>query len=285
MDIPAAAHYVRSLRKWIQLSEPFVVYSRRGLRISAAVGAPVPGEWIEPKKVTPRCTMLYLHGGGFLMCSPRTHRSLTTFFARNLPARVLVPDYRLAPEHPFPAAVDDAVASYRWLLAQGISPKEIVVAGDSAGGTLVMSLLLKLREAGDLLPVAAVAMSPWLDMAGTGDSWKENSLSDAWFYRESMPIATQMYLGETPTTHPIASPLYAELAGLPPIILHASSSEVVRDDSVRFAQKAKAVGVEAEIKIWPEQSHVWQAFIPFVPEARESLEEILAFLKKHLPQA
>jgi len=192
----------------------------------------------------------------------------------------LVPDYRLAPEHPFPAGLEDALACYRWLRSQGTPAGQIVLAGDSAGGGLLLSLLLTLRDAGEALPAAAVCMSPWTDLAGTGASVVSNTLSDVWFFGESLPIAARLYLGQTAPTHPIASPLYADLHGLPPLLIHASDNEVVRDDSVRFAWKAKEAGVPVDLKVWPGLPHVWQAFIPFIPEARESLNEMVAFLQR-----
>jgi acetyl esterase/lipase len=193
---------------------------------------------------------------------------------------VLVPDYRLAPEHLFPAGLEDALASYRWLRQQGIPAEEIVAAGDSAGGGLLLSMLLTLRDAGEALPAAVALMSPWTDLAGTGASVISNTLTDVWFYGESLPIAARLYLGGTPPTHPIASPLYADLHGLPPLIIHASDNEIVRDDSVRFAEKAKSAGVPVQLKVWPGLPHIWQAFIPFLPEARQSLDELAAFLRQ-----
>jgi len=280
IDRLGVAHvYVKSTRLIIRCLEPFIPYRRTGLRIHPAVGAPVPAEWITPLAAAPRHTMLFLHGGGYLMCSPHTHRTLTTFFARQLPTRVLVPHYRLAPENPFPAGLDDALACYRWLRAQGIPAREIVLAGDSAGGGLVLGMLLALRDAGEELPAAAAILSPWTDLAATGTSLITNTFSEVWFYGESVAIAAKLYLGSTPATHPLASPLYADLRGLPPLIIHASESEAVRDDSVRFAAKAHDAGVPVELKIWPGLPHVWQAFIPFLPEARQSLDEIVEFLK------
>ncbi len=272
--------FVKCLRTFIRCLDPLVPHRRAGLRIANAAGAPVPAEMIEPLVAPAKLTLLYLHGGGYLVCNPRTHRSLTTFFARHLPARVLVPDYRLAPEHPFPAGLDDAVACYRWLRQQGTPAEKIILAGDSAGGGLALSLLLTLRDAGETLPAAVACMSPWTDLAGTGATVVSNSLSDVWFFGESLPIGARLYLGGTPATDPLASPLYADLHGLPPMIIHASDNEIVRDDSVRFAGKARAAGVPVELKVWPGLPHVWQAFIPFIPEARESLDEMASFLQR-----
>jgi acetyl esterase/lipase len=274
-----ARAYVKSTRLIIRCLEPFIPYRRAGLRIQRAAGAPVAAEWITPLDAVPKHTVLFLHGGGYLLCSPHTHRTLTTFFARHLPARVLVPDYRLAPENPFPAGLDDVLACYRWLRAQGTPAREIILVGDSAGGGLALGVLLALRDAGEALPAAAALMSPWTDLAATGNSLVTNTFSEVFFYGESVAIAARLYLGATPPTNPLASPLYADLPGLPPLVIHASESEGVRDDSVRFAAKARAAGVPVAFKLWPGLPHVWQAFIPFIPEARQSLDEMVAFLK------
>ena len=263
-------------------------YRPRGVTIRPADGAPVPAEWVEPERPAassgvreerlPRRTVLYLHGGAYLFCSPRTHRGITAFLARSVPARVLVPDYRLAPEHPFPAALEDALACYRWLLSREIAAREIVLAGDSAGGGLTLAVLLALKDGGEPLPAAAACLAPWTDLAATGDSVRSNSASDAWVYGEAVALGARLYLGSTPATHPLASPLYGELAGLPPLLIHVSASELLRDDGLRLAERARRAGVPVRLRMWSGLPHVWQGFAPFIPEARESLEEIAAFL-------
>ena len=254
----------------------------RGVLVRPAHGAPVPAEWVEPHPLppggSPRRVLVYLHGGAYIFCSPRTHRPLTTFLARHIPARVFVPDYRLAPEHPFPAALEDALACLRWLVAQGTAPGDLVLAGDSAGGGLALAALLALREAGETLPAAAACLAPWTDLAATGRSVMANSESDAWVYGETVAMGAAVYLGTTPATHPLASPLYADLRGLPPLLIHVSASEVLLDDSVRLAAQARAAGVPVTLKVWPGLPHVWQGFVPFIPEARQSLREIADFL-------
>jgi monoterpene epsilon-lactone hydrolase len=253
-----------------------------GSSAAGGAGAPVSAEWVEPLDTAPVRTLVYLHGGAYLFCSPRTHRGITAFLARHIPARVLVPDYRLAPEHPFPAALEDALACYRWLLAQGTPAREIVFAGDSAGGGLALAALVALRDAGEALPAAAACIAPWTDLAATGQSVLANSQSDAWVYGESVPIGAAAYLGGTPATHPLASPLYADLKGLPSLLIHVSDSELLLDDSVRLAERAIAAGVSVRLKVWPGLPHVWQGFVPWIPEARESLLEIAAFLAGRL---
>ena len=191
---------------------------------------------------------------------------------------MLVPDYRLAPEHPFPAALEDALACYRWLLSRGSAAREIALAGDSAGGGLALAALLALKDAGEPLPAAAACLAPWTDLAATGDSVRSNSEADAWVYGDAVAAGAGLYLGNTPATHPLASPLYGELRGLPPLLIHVSDSELLRDDGLRLAERARRAGVPVRLRMWRDLPHVWQGFVPFIPEARESLEEIAAFL-------
>jgi len=268
---------VERTRAVIRRVEPLLVL-RRGVRVLAADGAPVAAEWVLPAGTAPRRTLLYLHGGAYLFCSPRTHRGITAFLARAIPARVLVPDYRLAPEHPFPAALDDALACVRWLAGSGMAAGELVVAGDSAGGGLALAAQLALRDAGEALPGRAALLSPWVDLAATGDSIRTNSDSDAWVSGDVVAPGATLYLGQTAANHPLASPLYADLKGLPPLLLHVSDSEVLLDDSTRLAERARAAGVSVTLRVWPGLPHVWQGFVPFIPEAASSLREIARFL-------
>ena len=236
----------------------------------------VEGEWLQPAQGSPAGTLLYLHGGGYFACSSRTHRPITTGFARR-GLQVFVPEYRLAPEHPFPAAIDDAVAAYRGLVASGIPADRITIAGDSAGGGLTMATLLTLRDAGDALPKAAMLFSPWVDLAGTGASLVTNDRRDAMFNGDGMPRAAEPYLAGADPRNPLASPLYADLHGLPPLLIHVGSYEVLLDDSTRLAERAKAAGTPATLRSWPVVPHVWQLFA-FLPEARQSMDEAAAFL-------
>lgn len=240
---------------------------------------PVAAEWVEPADTGTTRTLVYLHGGGYFFCSPRTHRPITAFLARHVPARVLVPEYRLAPEHPFPAAVEDALASVRWLLANGVRAQDLVLAGDSAGGGLALAVLIALREAGTTLPAAAACLAPWTDLTASGTSISANSESDAWMYGETVKLGAELYLAGEPATNPLASPLHGDLWGLPPLLLHVSDSEVLLDDSVRLAEKARAAGVSVQLKVWRGLPHIWQGFVPFVPEATQSLREVAAFLR------
>jgi monoterpene epsilon-lactone hydrolase len=258
--------------------------------------APLRGEWLEPiakpaasaNAATPEATdgapmgtILYLHGGGYYFCSPRSHRSLVFQLAARSGARTFSLDYRLAPEHPFPAALDDALAAYRRLVADGTPPDSIVVAGDSAGGGLALALLVALRDSSDALPAAALLFSPWTDLAATGDTLVTNDGADPMFRGAAVARAARFYLGDTDPTHPYASPVYADLAGLPPLFIQAGSTEVLLDDARRTAKRATAAGVLVEFEVWRKMPHVWQLFAPFVPEARRALDRAAAFARRH----
>jgi monoterpene epsilon-lactone hydrolase len=252
----------------------------RGVKITPATVGGVAGEWVEGAGAD--LTMLYLHGGGYFACSAETHRPVTAGFAQQ-GLRVFVPNYRLAPENRFPAALDDATAVYRGLIDQGILPHEMVVGGESAGGGLALSLLVATRQAGRRLPAAAVVFSPWTDLAATGESVRGNEKRCAMFHAEGVEKAAALYLGDTDARNPLASPLYADLAGLPPLLIHVGADEVLLDDSRRLAERARSAGVRTELKIWPVVPHAWQLAYPFMPEARQSITEAAAFLKAAVP--
>ena len=228
--------------------------------------------------------LLYLHGGGYFGCSAESHRPITIYYALH-GFRVFAPDYRLAPENRFPAAVDDAVAFYRALLGAGYPAERIVVAGESAGGGLTVSLMLALRAASSPLPAAAALFSPWTDLAATGDSIRTNTGRCAMFIGSDVAASARYYLGDTDPRNPLASPLYADLAGLPPLLIHVGADEVLRDDSTRLAERARAAGVFVELKIWPVVPHAWQLAPHLIPEARQSLRESIAFLRARVAPA
>lgn len=245
--------------------------------VEAADVAGIPAEWIIPDRENQEGVLLYLHGGGYTVCSPKTHRGLVADIAVKAGMRALVIDYRLAPEHPFPAAVEDACKAYRWLLAQGIDPAHITVAGDSAGGGLTLALLISLRDAGDPLPAGAALLSPWTDLAMSGWTHVTHARRDPMLSIEGALLAARHYLQGASPTDPLASPLYARLDGLPPLFIHVGGNEILLDDSIRLAGLARAAGVPVELKIWPGLPHVFQAFA-FLPEARASRAEIAVFL-------
>lgn len=221
-------------------------------------------------------TLLYLHGGAFFAGSPRRYRPIACAFAGR-GFDVFTPAYRLAPRHPFPAALDDALAVYAALAERGA---RIVVAGDSAGGGLALSLMMARLGAGLSLPAAAALFSPWTDLAVTGASARENEASDPLFSRKMLKIAARAYLGEESSRNPLASPLYGDLRGLPPLLLHASASELLRDDSVRLAARALEAGVDARVALWADAPHCWQLAAALMREGRESIEQAAGFLRE-----
>jgi acetyl esterase/lipase len=280
----------RRLRHNTDLAAVRAVLNRADLPIPTDIGyhpadlGRIAGEWVTaPGTVTTAApVLLYLHGGGYFACSPRTHRPITAWFARAGFA-VFAPDYRLAPEHPFPAAVADAEAAYLALLDSGHAAEKIVLAGDSAGGGLALALLLRLRDHSYRLPAAAALFSPWTDLAVTGDSIKTNAKREAMFWAPSIPNGAAFYLGHADPRTPLASPLYGDLRGLPPLLIHVGAREVLRDDSTRLADRARAAGVAVDLRVWPVVPHVWQLMHQYLPEARESLTEAESFLRAALP--
>jgi monoterpene epsilon-lactone hydrolase len=264
---------------------PFRAKLAPGWRIRAEHGAALRGEWIEPTApnhaARSRC-ILYFHGGAYVAMSARTHRSLTSRLALWSDASLFALDYRLAPEHPFPAALEDALAAYRALAAAGVTPSRTVLAGDSAGGGLALALLLALRDQHDPLPAAAVLFSPWTDLAATGGSIIANDAADILHFGSSVVRQARHYLGDTPATHPLASPVYADLTSLPPLLIQVGDSEVLLDDSRRVFESARKVGVEATLQIWPGVPHGWQIFAPVLPEARAALRQASAFIAARL---
>ncbi len=260
--------------------EGFKLPPPRGARFRPDSLGGVPGEWVEGK-ADKRATLLYLHGGGFIACSPRTHRPITAALALR-GFRVFAPDYRLAPEHPFPAAVEDAVAVWRAL--RDSVPGRVVVAGDSAGGNLALAMILAVRDAGDAaLPDAAALFSPATDLAGTGESLRSNSGRDPMFHGDALRHLVPAYLNAVDPRTPLASPVYADLAGLPPLLIHVGEREVLRDNSVRLAKRARAAGVQVDLQVWPVVPHVWQFAHAAMPEGRRSLDAAAAFLHQASP--
>lgn len=249
----------------------------------AALGG-APGEWVESKTGSAAGVLLYLHGGGYFACSTRSHRPFTGYFARQ-GFRVYAPDYRLAPEHPFPAALLDAVAAYRAVRAEVGDETRIVIGGDSAGGGLALATMLTLRAEGDALPAAAVLFSPLTDMVGTGASRLTNDARCAMFRGSGFACVAEFYLNGTDPHNPLVSPLFADLHGLPPLLIHVGADETLLDDSTQLADRARAAGVAVQLKIWPVVSHVWQMAHHFIPEARQSLDEASAFLQQHVTEA
>lgn len=232
-----------------------------------------PAAWLTPLGAGSTRVLLFLHGGGFVIGSCRTHRGLAGDLAKAAGMRALSMDYRLAPEHPFPAAVDDCLAAYRWLLEQGISARSIVLAGDSAGGNLALACLTALRDSGTPLPRGACLFSPWVDLALEGDSFESRASVDPRLTQEMLRTYQNAYLAGRDGKTPLASPLYARLQGLPPLLIQAGSDELLLDDATRLAARAAHAGVKVRLDVWPAMVHVWQAYAPLLSEGRAAIEE------------
>jgi acetyl esterase/lipase len=283
---------VEFTRRVIKTPAWLVKFHSRGVKISQTK-QPVKGEWVSARAASDISRVVYyLHGGGYVSGSAKDWRPITATLARHLKARVFGVDYRLAPESRFPAALDDALNGYRWLISTGIEPRMISVMGDSAGGGLALALAMKLRELNEALPASVVCLSPWTDMAGTGKSIAANSGSDPLFCAEDVERYAKVCLGEQARQMPLASPLYGDFAGLPPLLLHVSESEMLLDDARNVHTKVIAAGGSSELRTFKAVPHDWQLLTPLLPEARESLREIAAFVKRHwenaddeLPQA
>ena len=254
------------------VTRPFALPA--GVRLTPGEVGGISGEWAETD-THPRGLLLFIHGGGFIACSPVTHRPATSYLAK-LGFRVFTPDYRLAPENPFPAAIHDLIQVF--LAMTGEPPVPVCIAGESAGGGLCVSLMLALRDAARPMPKAAALFSPWTDLACTGDSIRSNEKKCAMFYADDLIYCAKMYLGGTPTDDPLASSHYANLAKLPPLLIHVAADETLRDDSIRLAEHARRDGVKVELKVWPVVPHGWQLLAPRLPEARQSLQEAAEFL-------
>jgi monoterpene epsilon-lactone hydrolase len=265
----------RRARQIFELPNVLGMIFSRGLEIQRVPCGPVYGEWISaPGHRSADGVVLYLHGGGYVSCSAKSHRSITAGLARRLPGRVFSLDYRLAPEFPFPAAVDDAVDGYEWLLSQGIPPQKIAVAGDSAGGGLAIAMLLRLRQAGRPLPGCAVCLSPWADLTGKA-SYANGS---ATFRASEAASLAKLYLQGQPAEHPEASPVFADLSGLPPLLIHAARTELLADDAVRLHARARSCGVNSTLILYPDLPHVWQIYSGLLPEARLALDQAAEFI-------
>lgn len=242
----------------------------------------VPCEWIIPQDSATDQVLLYLHGGGFVLGLTPPHLQMVAHLVQKIGIRALMVDYRLAPDDPFPAALDDCVTAYRWLLKQGISAQNIVVAGDSAGGNLTITSLMKLRGNGDPLPAAAVCLSPATDLTDKDDAHPE--FKDPLLPPKATRFYSKSYVGGSDAHNPSISPVFGDLHGLPPLLIHAGEEEILRDDAVRIASLARSSDVDVRLEIYPRMWHVWQINL-MLPHAIQSLDDIAQFLKAHLESA
>ena len=241
----------------------------------------VPAAWIGDATLPTDRVILFLHGGGFRMGSIASHRDLCFRIAKATGCRALSLAYRLAPEHPFPCALDDALAAYLWLLAEGYAASTIVIAGDSAGGGLAISLMAALRERAIALPAAAALLSPWVDMTASGDSYQTRAAVDPVHQRAMVRILSKIYLAGADPSDPRASPLLADLAGLPPLLIQAGDHETILDDATRLAARARDFGVVVTLEIYPGMIHVFQMYADDLPDARTAITTIGSFLAQH----
>jgi len=298
--ISLRAHAVRlGLRLFVKRRyrrEPIEVVRQRFKRMELLVPRPplgtktrnfslngLPARTITVRKARPGTEVLFLHGGAYSVGSFRNYGHFTWRLGKAARARVLALDYRMAPEHPYPAALNDALAGYCWLLDQGASPDRILLTGDSAGGGLTLALLLKLRDEGVPLPAGAVALSPWTDLATTGASLHTKADTDPMLVASEIPHHAAMYLGGADPRDPYASPLYGDPRGLPPTLIQAGGDEVLLDDGVRMAEKMQAAGCDVELQVWPRMPHVFQLLATVMPEAQAAVAEIARFARRVLP--
>ncbi|MCI0516764.1 MAG: alpha/beta hydrolase [Woeseiaceae bacterium] len=270
---------VAELRKtWDELTSN--LKTAPGVRRREATVGDITCEWLVPDKCDETPVILYLHGGIYMLGSAHTHRRMVSFIARAAGMRALIPNYRLAPEHPFPAAIEDATLIYRKMLEQGIAAGRMAIAGDSAGGGLTMATLLSLKNSGDPLPAAAVLLSPWVDLAAKGETLKTRAGVDPWFDPDNMPEMVRRYCGNRDPKAPLISPLYGDLSGLPPLLIQVGDHEILLSDSTRLAERVTKTGGSATLQVWPEMWHVFQYFIGQMPESAKAIADIGSFLKK-----
>ncbi len=242
----------------------------------------VDAEFLTAPGSDPEKVVLYLHGGGYAIGSIKSHRYLMQNISRASGARTLGINYALAPENPFPAAIEDAASAYRWLLKQGFKPKNIAIAGDSAGGGLTLATLLYLRDAGDPLPAAGVGISPWTDMTCSADSYTTRLAIDPMVLGNGLQKMADFYVGDADKKNPLASPVFADMTGMPPLLIHVGGREVLYDDAITVYENAKKAGVDVELLDEPEMFHVWHAFAPMLDEAQQAVDKIGVYLRSKM---
>jgi len=266
-------------REWLERAEAEPLPA--GTKTSAVEAGGVIADWVEHPDCDGEGVFLLLHGGGFNAGSPVTHHKFASYLSQATNMKVLVPDYRLAPEHPFPAALHDCLAVYGALLSETGETDQIAIGGDSAGGGLVASLLVAIRDAGGPLPSSATLLSPWLDLTNSGKSYTDNAESDPQISKARHDEMGPLYFGEADPSHPLISPAFADPKGFPPTLIQVGDIETMLSDSTDFAAKAEKAGVDVELQVWPNMWHVWHQNAPDVPEAMEAFSKIGDFVRKH----
>lgn len=252
------------------------------VRVEKTVVAGLPATWVRPESADPSTVLLYLHGGGYVTGSPDSHLSLCALLAQTLKMNLLLPEYRLAPEHPFPAALADAQTVYRWLLKEGWLADRVIVSGDSAGGGLALTLTLALREAGDPLPAALVCLSPWADLTNRSASHTANARVESVLQTEVLNEWALQYTDASNLTNPLVSPAYADLRGFPPLLIQVGRDEILLDDSIKLAEKAKSAGVKVHLRIWDNLWHAWPVLGELIPESGMAFTEIKEFIHNQM---
>lgn len=253
-----------------------------GTEIEPATVGGVAGEWVRGRRARRDAAVLYLHGGGYVVGSPKSHRHLAAALSEASGLSLFVPDYRLAPEHPFPAALEDSVAAYKGLLDSGLSPARLAIAGDSAGGGLTIATLVALRDRRIPLPACAVGISPWTDLSQGGEAYRTRLKRDPMISKDGLDAMAAAYLGGADAKTPLASPLFADLTGLPPLLLQVGTEEALYDDTVGLKQRAEAAGVEVSAESWGGMMHVWHIFHPILSEGRDAIARVGSYLKSRV---
>lgn len=253
-----------------------------GVSVTDTNAGGVSAEWVRAQNARHDAVILYLHGGGYRLGSPTSHRHLIAALSHAVGASALAINYRLAPEAPFPAAVEDAVTAYQWLLEHDIAPRHIMIAGDSAGGGLTVATLVALRERNIPLPSSGVCISPWVDLTITSESYTTRAAVDPIITREEIMIMAQTYLNGQDPKMALASPLFADLRGLPPLLIHVGTDEVLFDDAIKLEAHAKMSDVDVTLEVWEEMIHVWHYFFPMLQDAQAAVARIGEFGKTHM---
>jgi phosphinothricin tripeptide acetyl hydrolase len=263
-----------------KLSEYFPVAD--GTEVEPATVGGIKGEWVRARHARRDTALLYLHGGGYVVGSSKSHRHIAAAISEASRLSVFCADYRMAPEHPFPAAVDDALAAYQGLIGLGISHVKIAIAGDSAGGGLTLATLLAARDKGLPMPACAVAISPWADLSQSGEAYRTRMSRDPMITKAGLDAMSAAYLAGADAKTPLASPAFADFKGLPPILIQVGTEEALHSDAEAVAARADAAGVEVSFESWAGMMHVWHAFHPILSEGRDAIARIGAYLKAHV---
>lgn len=249
-----------------------------GTEVTSVTVDDVASEWVVSPQARDDHAILYLHGGGYVIGSPATHRAMAAKLSQSARAKLLVIDYRLAPETAFPGAVEDAVKAYRWLLSQGYAPEKLAISGDSAGGGLSVATLVSLRDAGLPLPKTAALLSPWTDLTGESETMTTRAEQDPMVQKDMLLMMAGLYLDGADPKTPLASPLFADLQNLPPMLIQVGDHETLLNDSLSLAERAKTAGVDVTLEVWDEMIHVWQLFYQMLPEGTQALDRIGEYL-------